>query len=87
MVAFDRTARSSKRSRPVLASVVGSHVACPGVYLTDETFLYRIARVLGTGRGDTVELEDCYLLDCIRVPLKDLDARRLRVVTPAPAPG
>jgi hypothetical protein len=50
-----------------------------GVYLTDEVFLYRVV-----GEPvDVVELEDCYGLDIVRVPADELDARRLRIVTPA----
>jgi hypothetical protein len=30
-----------------------------------------------------VELEDCYRLDVVEVPVSDLRAGRLRVVTPA----
>jgi hypothetical protein len=51
------------------------------VYLTDEVFLYRVA---GVGAG-TVELEDCYRLDLVRVPLLDVRARGLRVVIFAPS--
>jgi hypothetical protein len=50
-----------------------------GVYLTNEVFLYR---VVGVGAG-TIELEDCYRLDSVRVALDDVRARRLRVVIPA----
>ena len=37
-----------------------------------------------TGSGEMAELEDCYWLDVVRVPICDLLARRLRVVTPGP---
>jgi len=53
------------------------------VYLTDGVFLYR---VVGPGRsdaGESVELEDRYLLDVVRVSKADLRARGLRVVMPA----
>jgi hypothetical protein len=54
-----------------------------GVYLTDEVFLYRVVSV-DEGRGEViVELEDCYGLDVVHVPVQDLHARPLRVVTPA----
>ena len=53
------------------------------VYLTDEVFLYRVYEVLMTGAGEMVDLEDCYWLDVVRVPVHELRARRLRVVTPA----
>lgn len=49
------------------------------VYLTDEVFLYRVA----DAAGELVDIEDCILLDVVRVPLAAVQARRLRVVTPA----
>jgi|GEM_PF-6940076 hypothetical protein len=55
-----------------------------GTYLTDEVFLYRVVGGAWTGTAETVELEDCYLLDVVRVSLSDLRARRLKIVTPAP---
>lgn len=54
-----------------------------GVYLTDEVFLYRITQVVTRGLGEMIELEDCYALDVVEVPIGDVRARRLRVVTPA----
>ena len=54
-----------------------------GVYLTNEVFLYRVVRVVAAGSGELVELEDCYGLDVVRVPARELRDRRLRVVTPA----
>jgi hypothetical protein len=53
-----------------------------GAYLTDEVFLYRVYDVLVTAAGEMVEVEDCYRLDVVRVPVNELRARRLRVVTP-----
>jgi hypothetical protein len=53
------------------------------VYLTNEAFLYRVVRFVATAVGDMVELEDCFGLDVVRVPLAELRLRRLRVVTPA----
>ena len=41
----------------------------PGVYLTDEVFLYRVAGVAPGEGVEMVELEDCYQLDLVRVPL------------------
>lgn len=58
------------------------HADQVGTYLTDEVFLYRVADVLVTGAGEMAELEDCYWLDIVRVPISDVLARRLRVVTP-----
>jgi hypothetical protein len=63
------------------------HFDGAGVYLTDGVFLYRIARLVASGTGDMIELEDCYGLDVVRVPVSGLRARGLRVVTPATAVG
>ena len=54
------------------------------MYLTDEVFLYRVVGVAASADGELVELEDCMYLDVVRVPLADVRARRLRVVTPRP---
>jgi hypothetical protein len=59
------------------------HVGGPGVYLTDEVFLYRLAGFMTRGVAGLVELEDCYALDVVQVPLSALRARGLRIVTPA----
>jgi hypothetical protein len=67
----------------VSASAISWQIARAGAYLTDEVFLFRVARIVGSGVREMVELEDCYWLDVVRVPLRDLRARRLRVVTPA----
>jgi hypothetical protein len=53
------------------------------MYLTDGVFLYRIAGFFLNGPDPTVELEDCYGLDVVKVSTRDLRARRLRLVTPA----
>lgn len=52
-----------------------------GVYLTDDVFLYRVVGFV-PGPVETVELEDCYRLDVVRVALAELRMRRLRVVAP-----
>jgi hypothetical protein len=56
-----------------------------GLFLTDEVFLYRVCDLVVTGAGEMVDLEDCYALDVVRVPMNDLRARELRVVNPAHA--
>ncbi|HTU84645.1 MAG TPA: hypothetical protein VMF57_03665 [Solirubrobacteraceae bacterium] len=53
------------------------------MYLTNEVFLYRVVDVVETDSGEMAEIEDCYSLDVVRVPMCDLLARPLRVVTPA----
>jgi hypothetical protein len=63
----------------------GSRRIAPDAYLTDETFLYRVVAVIRKGEGEVVELEDCYWLDVVRIPVRHLATRRLRVVTPAHA--
>lgn len=53
------------------------------VYLTDEVFLYRLISGSCLPRDGSVELEDCFQLDVVRVPLQELRQRSLRVVMPA----
>ena len=55
-----------------------------GAYLTDGVFLYRVASLVTIGIAQLVELEDCYLLDVVCVPVGEVRARRLRVVIPSP---
>lgn len=53
-------------------------------YLTDGTRLYRF---IDWGlSGDFAELEDCLSLELVLVARRELRARRLRAVLPAPAP-
>ena len=73
--------------RPAQAATIAVDTARAGVYLTDEIFLYRIAGLASSGLGEMVELEDCYGLDVVTAPLRDVAARRLRVVTPAQRAG
>jgi hypothetical protein len=68
-------------SRPAGAVPARSDIA--GLYLTDEVFLYRVVGSVASGVDELVELEDCYGLDVVRVPVSDLRSRRLRVVTAA----
>jgi hypothetical protein len=51
--------------------------------MTDEVFLYRVTRAVGLGAALTIELEDCFGLDVVRVSVDALRARGLRVVAPA----
>jgi hypothetical protein len=55
-----------------------------GLYLTNEAFLYRVVGLARSELDEIVALEDCYGLDVVRVPMSDLSARHLRVVTPTP---
>jgi hypothetical protein len=68
-------------SRP--AGAVAAPIDMAGVYLTDEVFLYRVVGSVASGVDEVVELEDCYGLDVVRVPVSELRSRRLRVVTTA----
>jgi len=54
----------------------------PGLYLTDEVFLYRLVELVATPQEDVVRLEDCYLLDVVEIPISHVRKRRLRVVIP-----
>lgn len=55
----------------------------PGVYLTDETTLFRVADIHSHGRETLLELEDCATLDIILHPARLLDRLKLRTITPA----
>jgi len=69
---------------PVAAGAVARRFYEPGMYLTNEVFLYRVVGFSETAGGEVVELEDCYRLDVVRVPVTAVGSRRLRLVTPAP---
>jgi hypothetical protein len=84
MSALNGTDNRNTADRPVPAGALAERIDEPSVYLTDEVFLYRVVGLAANGVGQMVELEDCYRLDVVRVPVRDLRARRLRVVTPAP---
>jgi hypothetical protein len=53
------------------------------MYLTNGVFLYRVVDVVLTESGEMADIEDCYRLDIVRVPMRDLLVRGLRVVRPA----
>jgi hypothetical protein len=57
------------------------------IYLTDEVFLYRVVDFVVREGNRMVDLEDCYKLDVVRVPVKGVRVRRLRTVIPAPDEG
>ena len=81
--------RSSVRSPPRGTAANCGWASCDvrsrfvGVYLTNEVFLYRVVDVVVTESGEMADVEDCYGLDVVRVPTRDLLARGLRVLTPA----
>jgi hypothetical protein len=75
-------AHPSTDQRGATTDLCGSAVDTPGVYLTDEVFLYRVVGSVAAGGVDAlVEVEDCYWLDVVPVAVSDLRSRRLRVVT------
>lgn len=67
------------------AGAVVGRVGRASLFLTDDVFLYRVVGVADDGTGELVQIEDCYSLDVVLVPIADLRARRLRVVRPATA--
>ena len=66
-----------------VASADAADVDQRGVYLTNEVFLYRVVDGVVSAAGEMVDLEDCYWLDVVRVPVSELAARHLRIVTPS----
>jgi hypothetical protein len=74
-----RTRHATHGPRP--AGTISRPTAPAGAYLTDGVFLFRVVDLVASGVGEMVDLEDCYWLDVVRVPLTDLRARQLRVVS------
>ena len=72
---------------PAVAGAIDEQTNDASVYLTDEVFLYRVVGLTNSELGDIVELEDCYWLDVVQVPARDLHTRGLRVVTPTGVDG
>ena len=83
MSTLDRTGQRPTAVRRVAVGASDGHVDEAGVYLTDEVFLYRVVGLTTSGPDELVELEDCYGLDVVQVPISEVRARRLRVVTAA----
>jgi hypothetical protein len=84
MSALHRAADCRTADGPVPVGADSGYADEAGMYVTDEVFLYRVVGRVAAPAGETVELEDCYWLDVVRVPASHLRARRLRVVKPAP---
>jgi len=84
MPTLDRHTSRRTANGSVLPDAIFAHIDGANVYLTNEVFLYRLVRFGTSEEGELVELEDCYGLDVVRVPVADLNARQLRVVTPSP---
>ena len=72
---------------PAPAGVTAEQADGESLYLTDEVFLYRVVGIAASGMGEMVELEDCYSLNVVSVPIGDVRARRLRVVSAATGTG
>jgi hypothetical protein len=72
---------------PASSGAVTGDVERAGASLTDEVFLYRVVRLDAARVGEMIELEDCYGLGVVRVPLRDVRERRLRAVTPTRVEG
>ncbi len=85
MSTLDRADNRCTADGAMKAGAIDGQDDAVGVYLTDEVFLYRVVGLVGSRVREIVELEDCYGLDVVRVPLRDLDA--LRAVTPTRADG
>jgi len=71
----------------MLPGAIAAQIDGAGVYVTNEVFLYRVIRLVESEQGELVELEDCYGLDVVRVPVADVNAGQLRLVTPASVHG
>ena len=57
----------------------------PGMYLTDEVFLYRVVGLVATEAGGDGRTRGLPRLDVVHVPVSDVSTRCFRVVTAAPA--
>jgi hypothetical protein len=77
---LDSTGPTLRRS--TLPGASAAEIDEAGVYATDGVFLYRVIGLVPNEKDDLVEIEDCYGLDVVRVPVADVNARRLRRVTP-----
>ena len=87
MSALSRAHNRRTADGPAPACAGAGQIDGPGVYLTNEVFLYRVVRFVESTAGEMVELEDCYWLDIVRVPVSEVHARGLRVVTAGPVSG
>jgi hypothetical protein len=83
MPGLDRNSTGLTPRDSMLPGASAAELDEAGVYVTDEVFLYRVLAPVPSEEDDLVEIEDCYGLDVVRVPVAEVNARRLRVVTPA----
>lgn len=77
----------SATGRSVADSQAQASAVTAGTYLTNGVFLYRVVRATGDGSTAVADLEDCYFLDVVRVPVGALRARGVRVVRSARVDG
>jgi hypothetical protein len=84
MSVLSRVDRRRTQGHPLPEGPIVEPFDGAGVYLTDEVFLFRVVGYVASELGDVVELEDCYWLDVVRVPVDVLRRRGLRFVAPAP---
>lgn len=82
-----RDAGGRSHTPTVSAPAEASLTFATGTYLTDGTFLYRIVGFARRGADASVELEDCFLLDVVRVSASSIRGRQMRVVVPSRDPS
>jgi hypothetical protein len=82
MSTLDRTRHAAVADSPRPADIVLEPLHDAGLYLTDEAFLFRVLGLVDTDAGEMVELEDCFGLGVVRVPINEPRLLRLRVVMP-----
>jgi hypothetical protein len=82
------SARHSGAARAALENYLTSgHPDGAGLYFTNDVFLYRVVRIVAGDTGAMIDVEDCYSLDVVRVPVHAFHAVRLRIVTASPLPS
>ncbi len=83
MSILSRTGSRDPAITVAVTCTTGDQPKATSLYLTDGVALYRFLGAAASGMGEMVELEECRSLAVAVVPIGDLRARRLRVVTPA----
>ena len=78
MPGLHRADKHFEADAPGPAGAVTGQVDGPGVYVTNGVFLYRVVGLTGEA-CEVVEVEDCYRLDVVRVPARELRARRASI--------
>ncbi len=83
MSTLDRTHHAGIADSPRSDDAVLAPFQDAGLYVTDDVFLFRVVGVVDTDAGEMVELEDCWGLDVVQVPINASRLLGLRVVLPA----